>query len=173
MNARIGGIWKGFTAYVREAGSWVQKIPFVYVAGVGWKGRGLVNSGNPNGDGVGYAECTYWIVAEFEWTPPADQTMVTIGCIASVHQHVEISENQAVMSTGVYGWNGSSWVLLANRGHQGCSYKGETLFQTVEYTFNPFNTLYSKFKFSTGGNSFNRTITGYKKKWYGDVTIPG
>lgn len=168
MNARIGGIWKGFTAFIRESGVWVEKIPFIFVEGVGWKGRGIIQTLTD----VGSADCTFWIEAAFEWTPPADESIITLSCVATVYQHVEISENQATISTGIFGWNGSAWVLLANRGNQGCSYKGETLTQNVSYTFDPFNTVYTKFKFSTGGNSFNRTIVGRKNKWYGNVTIP-
>lgn len=168
MYIKLGNVFKEVIPYIRVAGAWVEHSAFVKNA-TDWIGR-LRQSTKTS---VGVATCTYNILASFEWTPPAGHSIGKISCLAWVYQHVEMDVNQATISTSIQGWDGAKWVTLASKGSQGTLFQGEYLEQRLEVTFDPLNTLYTKFKFVTGGNSFNRRIEGFKEIWYENQIITG
>ncbi len=165
MKVYNGSSWVAFTPKVYDAGTW--KTATIYVGtSSGW--QAWIYDGT--GIGLGSASCTYWIVAEFSWTPPSTKRVISLSCTGGVEQHVPVSENQAVMDLTIEGWNGSSWVTLAYT-RIGCDSTGWH-YRTVTCSFNPYNTAYSQFRFRNTGNSFNRTITGTLTAAYVENTIP-
>ena len=108
-------------------------------------------------------------ITSFEWTPPANNRIVTLYCEAYVYQHTGGSAQggeYAYVYARIEGWNGSSWVQLAQSGENGTDSQGATAYVGVGYSFNPYNSTYSKFRFTSLGNGFKRGVAGYKDAWY-------
>lgn len=107
------------------------------------------------------------------WEVPVNYRVVKLYCYATVYCHTTITEEEeengvapATVSAKIEGYNGNSWEVLSESSRGASRTQGETVSRDCSYTFDPYNTIYTKFRFSSGGTSFRRTVTGYVDEWY-------
>lgn len=109
---------------------------------------------------------TYPASVSFEWTPPSNNRIVALHCEAYVYQHTGDNTEYAYVYARIEGWNGSAWVQLVQSGQNGTFTQGATVYVEADYYFSPYNSTYSKFRFTSWGNGFKRGVAGYKDAWY-------
>ena len=107
------------------------------------------------------------------WTVPDSYRVITLYCNATVTCHANITNEEvsngalpAMVTAKIEGYDGSAWVTLAQSSTGYSQTQGETVDRNCTYTFDPYNTVYTKFRFSSSGSSFKRTVTGYIDNWY-------
>lgn len=145
--------WKDSGTWKKMWENWVLKTTRTLVGSAG-------NSGFVNTE-------------KFDWTVPSNYRVVKLYCSASVKCHVNITDDQiangelpAMVTAIIQGYNGSSWVELSKSSTGESKTQGETVTMTCSFTFDPYNTKYTKFRFISSGSSFYRTVTGYVDEWY-------